>query len=194
MNTLRKAQAFSTARTALAWMAALIIALGMLTGTALPAVASAPAPDQSTAGYEIKFMQGMIDHHQMAVMTATICLEEAVHDELRAMCEEIIATQSQEIETMQMWLQDWYGISYEPAMSSSGMRTVERLAMLEGEEFEIAFMEMMIRHHEGAIKDASKCLQKAYHEELLSMCEAIIDAQQAEIEQMEAWLSEWYGL
>jgi uncharacterized protein (DUF305 family) len=95
---------------------------------------------------------------------------------------------------MQMWLQDWYGISYEPAMSPSGMRTVERLAALEGEEFEIAFMEMMIRHHEGAIKDASKCLQKAYHEELLSMCEAIIEAQQAEIEQMEAWLSEWYGL
>ncbi len=194
MNMLRKAQAFSTARTVMLLMAALIIALGVLVGTALPAYASAPAPDQSTAGYEIKFMQSMIDHHQMAVMTATICLEEAVHDELRAMCEEIVATQSQEIDTMQMWLQEWYGISYEPAMSPSGMRTVERLAALEGEEFEFAFMEMMIRHHEGAIKEASRCLQRAYHEDLLSMCEAIIEAQQAEIEQMEAWLSEWYGL
>jgi uncharacterized protein (DUF305 family) len=193
MNRQRNTRAPRTGRTVLVWMAALVVALSVLAGTALPAYATAPAPDQSTATYEIKFMQRMIDHHQMAVMTATMCLEEAVHEELRVTCEQIVATQSQEIETMQMWLQDWYGIPYEPAMSPSGMRTVERLAALEGEEFEIAFMEMMIRHHEGAIKEASKCLQKAYHEELLSMCEAIIDAQQAEIEQMEAWLSEWYG-
>ena len=32
------------------------------------------------------------------------------------MCQDIAANQTAEIETMQAWLQDWYGIAYEPDM------------------------------------------------------------------------------
>jgi uncharacterized protein (DUF305 family) len=157
-------------------------------------VASAPAPNASTARYEIKFMENMIDHHMMAVMTAELCVQKAIHEELRSLCEQIIATQSQEIETMQQWLSDWYGVTYEPQMKPADQKMVDRLASLGGGEFEIAFMEMMIEHHEGAIKAAEGCLKKAYHTELLELCEGIIEAQQAEIEQMETWLCEWYSI
>ena len=157
-------------------------------------VASAPAPNASTARYEIKFMEDMIDHHMMAVMTAEVCVQKAVHEELRSLCEQIIGTQSQEIETMQQWLSDWYGVTYEPQMKSGDQKMVGRLASLSGSDFEIAFMEMMIQHHEGAIKAAEGCLKKAYHTELLELCEGIIEAQQAEIEQMETWLCEWYSI
>jgi uncharacterized protein (DUF305 family) len=155
-------------------------------------IAGAPAPSSSAINFEIRFMQDMIDHHMMAVMTAEICLDAAVHEELVATCQEIIATQTQEIETMQAWLSDWYGITYAPMMNRGMMKEVERLEELEGAEFEIAFMEMMIRHHEGAIKEASRCTKKAYHADLLAMCEDIIQAQAAEIAQMENWLCEWY--
>jgi uncharacterized protein (DUF305 family) len=157
-------------------------------------VASAPAPNASTARYEIKFMEDMIDHHMMAVMTAEVCVQNAVHEELRSLCEQIIGTQSQEIETMQQWLSDWYGVTYEPQMKPGDQKMVDRLASLSGSDFEIAFMEMMIQHHEGAIKAAEGCLKKAYHTELLELCEGIIEAQQAEIEQMETWLCEWYSI
>ena len=70
-------------------------------------------PDASHAQsrYELRFMTEMIDHHAMAVEMGEMCLSRAVHPELLAMCQEIIAAQMQEIETMQAWLQDWYGVT-----------------------------------------------------------------------------------
>lgn len=133
----------------------------------------------------------MIDHHAMAVMMAEMCVEKAIHEDLRSMCEEIIATQSQEIALMQGWLQNWYGVSHEPEMKMDGMH---RLMKLDGEEFEIAFMEMMIRHHLGAIREGEKCLDNAFHQELLNLCANIIVTQSAEIEQMETWLCQWYAV
>lgn len=164
--------------------------LTLLLATA--AFGDAPASDTSTARYEITFLQSMIDHHAMAVETAELCMTRAIHEELRSMCEQIAATQSQEIEMMQSWLQDWYGITYEPQMTKQEMREMEQLASLYGAEFEIAFMEMMIRHHMGAIREASKCVDRVEHEELRTLCENIITTQAAEIEQMRTWLCQWY--
>jgi uncharacterized protein (DUF305 family) len=156
-------------------------------------IGAAPAPSPSAASFEQKFMTDMIDHHHMAVMMAEVCLEKAVHEELRTMCENIIATQSAEIQLMQTWLRDWYDTTYAPQMKPGMMREMERLAALSPTEFEIAFMEMMIRHHEAAIREGEKCVRKAYHEELISLCHDIIEAQSTEIAQMEEWLCAWYG-
>jgi len=135
----------------------------------------------------------MIDHHHMAVMMAEMCLGKAIHPELRSLCESIRTAQMAEIEEMQAWLQDWYGITYEPVMKPGDEQMMERLASLSGAEFEIAFMEMMIKHHEKAIKEGRHCLDKASHIELRELCESIITTQSAEIEQMQTWLCQWYG-
>jgi len=156
-------------------------------------IASAPAPSPSTANFEIKFMTGMIDHHQMAVMMAEMCIAKAIHPELRSLCEGIRTAQMAEIEEMQAWLQDWYGITYQPVMKPGDQQMMERLAALSGAEFEIAFMEMMIKHHEKAIKEGQHCLDKAYHAELRELCQNIITTQSAEIALMETWLCQWYG-
>lgn len=62
----------------------------------------------------------------MAVEMAEICVDKAVHEELRSLCKNINATQSQEIETMQTWLADWYSVSYEPQMAAGKMRECRR--------------------------------------------------------------------
>lgn len=156
--------------------------------------AAAPAPNTGTARFEVDFMEGMIDHHAMAVEMATICEAQAVHAELAELCTEIRVAQQQEIDTMQSWLQAWYGVSYAPEMSRGDMRRMEKLASLSGAEFEIAFMETMIRHHAQAIREASTCLERAYHTELLDLCENIIVAQTMEIQLMRTWLCDWYGI
>ena len=84
-------------------------------------------------------------------------------------------------------------ITYEPVMKPGDEQMMERLASLSGAEFEIAFMEMMIKHHEKAIKEGRHCLDKAYHPELRELCENIIRTQSAEIAQMQTWLCQWYG-
>lgn len=65
------------------------------------------------------------------------------------------------------------------------------LADLEGEAREKAFLELMIEHHQGAV-DMSQLVLDAPHPEVQAFAQDIIDAQEAEIVQMQAWLAEWY--
>ncbi len=176
----------------LAWFGSALFVLGIL--AAKPSAAEEPAPHAGIARYEIRFLQNMIDHHQMAVVTSMLCQERAVHDDLRRLCEGIEATQTAEIEQMQAWLSEWYGIEYEPEMSRRMEREMMMLAELEGEDFEIAFMEMMIEHHAGAITSGERCVMRAYHAELIELCENIVITQQMEIKIMEDWLCDWYDI
>ena len=169
----------------------LTVLAAMFAVVVAPVSADAPAPDRQTAKYEIRFMENMIDHHAMAVMMAEMCLEKAVHPELISTCQNIIATQSQEIQEMQSWLSDWYGISYEPDMSMGGMNGHMKK---DAAQFEVWFMKRMISHHAQAIKEAESCLENAYHNELKGLCQNIIVTQSQEIDQMQTWLCEWYGV
>lgn len=158
-------------------------------------VADQPAPNKSAAKYEVQFMENMIDHHSMALEMARICLTNAVHPELRTMCEQVIAAQQEEISMLQSWLGDWYGVDrYQPTMTAGEMKQMEQLRALSGAEFEITFMRQLIQHHQQAIRMAATCTKRASHPDLVDMCEEIIEAQAAEITQLRAWLCEWYGL
>jgi uncharacterized protein (DUF305 family) len=70
---------------------------------------------------------------------------------------------------------------------------VEALSALSGDEFEIAFLDAMIPHHQSAVEMATIALERAQRPETKAAAQAIIDAQDAEIAQMTAWLNEWHG-
>lgn len=180
---------FLSSQFRLMWQA--LALLLVLTGTAS---AAAPAPEPATARYEVDFMQDMIDHHAMATMMATTCESKAVHAELRELCTDIRISQQQEIAQMQGWLQSWYGIRYQPQMKPGDMRRMERMAQLPPAEYEVEFMQSMIRHHRIAIRRASVCLDRAAHPELVNLCADIIQVQLDEIRMMESWLCQWYGI
>jgi uncharacterized protein (DUF305 family) len=175
---------------------AVALASGAMTGIGVagapPAVADAPAGLEQTARFEVDFLIDMIDHHAMAVGLAETCLENATHEELSSLCQSILETQQQEIQQMQTWLSDWYGITHVPQMTEGDMRSMEKLAGLSGAAFEIRFMESMIRHHWRAVGEAEKCFDNAEHQELIELCSNIRDTQLAEIVQMQTWLEEWY--
>lgn len=67
---------------------------------------------------------------------------------------------------------------------------------LEGkssDDFDKAFIEEMVAHHEGAISMAKLAKDNANHQEIKDLADAIISAQTEEISFMETWLEEWYG-
>lgn len=68
----------------------------------------------------------------------------------------------------------------------------DSLAELHGEEFDIAFMSMMIEHHRGAVEKSAWILEQS-GQQLREAAEAIIDSQEEEIDTMRAWLQQWYG-
>ena len=64
-------------------------------------------------------------------------------------------------------------------------------ALRDVADFDCAFMEMMIPHHEGAIRMARAELRSGIHAELRRMSENIIDSQSFEIRQMKRFQSQW---
>jgi len=67
-------------------------------------------------------------------------------------------------------------------------------AMLEGktgDDFDEAFLQGMIPHHQGAIDMAVAAKASAKHDEIKRMADAIISAQQQEIDQMNQWMKDW---
>ena len=62
-----------------------------------------------------------------------------------------------------------------------------------GEEFDHAFLDEMILHHEGATAMAEEVLKKSKRPELRKLAEDIIRAQKKEIEMMREWGQTWFG-
>lgn len=67
----------------------------------------------------------------------------------------------------------------------------EQLKGLTGDEFDKAFIDEMINHHQGAIDMANLTGSNAKHDEVKKLGQDIISAQTNEIEMMKKWQSEW---
>lgn len=79
-------------------------------------------------------------------------------------------------------------------MDPMDMSMDDMSGMLEGktgDDFDKAFLEGMIPHHQGAIDMAKAAQTSAKHQEIKNMANQIISAQQREITQMERWQKAW---
>lgn len=97
------------------------------------------------------------------------------------------------VSTLVLWI--WIGHAVNMPMNHDPMQMsmADMWAMLEGktwDELDKAFLEWMIPHHQWAI-DMAEYLVNAKNPELKQMWVEIIEAQQAEIDQMNQWLVQW---
>ena len=84
-------------------------------------------------------------------------------------------------------------VSGEHTMNSSMASMLDDLKKRSGEERDVAFLEGMIVHHQGAIEMAKVVSQSTKRPELKQMAEVIISAQTTEIATMQDWLKVWFG-
>ena len=76
-------------------------------------------------------------------------------------------------------------------MGSKGM--ARQMVMENGKYSDKAFIDAMVRHHQGAIAMARVALKNAEHEEIKELSRNIISSQQAEIEELKAIKKEEFG-
>ena len=74
-------------------------------------------------------------------------------------------------------------------MSMAVMNT--ELENKTGDDFDKAFIEMMIEHHQGAVDMAILAKTRAKHDEIKTLSQDIISAQTNEISQMQQWQMDW---
>ncbi len=164
---------------------------------------------------DVRFMQGMIVHHQQAVEMSQLVADRTNNEDVIAIASKILASQADEIEFMNEWLETRDEMTVMVGMSDmeghdmmdhsnhtmvdhsqmAGMATPEQMAALaaaEGTEFDRLFLTLMIAHHEGAIDMVEELLRQpgsAADPILFRFVGDIENDQSSEIERMTAILT-----
>ncbi len=150
---------------------------------------------------DVAFMQHMIVHHQQAVAITSLVSERTNTPEIVTVAGRISASQDDEMAFMREWLDGrgaphaMAGMSHANHATMAGMASPEdlaRLATLQGTEFDRLFLELMVKHHEGAltmVKDLLALPGTAADPRLFDFTSEVTNDQGTEIERMNAVLA-----
>jgi uncharacterized protein (DUF305 family) len=147
------------------------------------------------------FIEQMIPHHEGAIEMAKLAQERSKRPEILTLAKAIVQSQSQEIVQMQTWYKNWYGIEV-PVNVNAGMgmgRGMMHGGMMGGQtadieslkntaNFDEAFLQEMIPHHQMAVMMTQMLLSGTNRPEMKKLGQDIITAQNAEIALMRSWL------
>jgi uncharacterized protein (DUF305 family) len=108
---------------------------------------------------DVRFMQGMIAHHAQAIYMSRLAAGRGANPRVLKFANKIDQSQQAEIRLMQDWLvankQSAPDTGSWRTMSMPGMLTATQLKTLDaatGVEFDRQFLNLMIQHHNGALR------------------------------------------
>ncbi len=154
--------------------------------------------------FDLQFIDQMVMHHEGAIMSSEMMISDSERPELRKLAASIQKSQSEQIDQMQAWREDWYP----DAERSFGMMDPTRMEemmgggqmenmmggsmqeMMGADATDEMFLRMMIPHHQTAVDMSEKALKDAEHPKLKDLARKIKDEQSAEIELMQGYLDE----
>jgi uncharacterized protein (DUF305 family) len=159
------------------------------------------------ADYDLRFIDGMLMHHQGAVNMAEEALSKSQRPEIKKLAQDIITAQNREISQMKEWRTAWYPkadstpMAYHSQMGHMmAMTDKQKQAMMMSmdlgtgdAEFDLRFINAMVPHHDGALVMAKDALSKSQRPEVKKLAQDILTSQQQEIEQMNQWRKDWYN-
>ncbi|HRN96127.1 MAG TPA: DUF305 domain-containing protein [Candidatus Levybacteria bacterium] len=154
------------------------------------------------------FIQQMIPHHEDAIIISKLAEQHAQRPEIQQLAKTIIADQSNEIHEMEELYKKWYnknlpqghsdmhhhGVSESSEMHMGMIGTNDDITrMTESEDFDKAYIEHMIPHHQMAVMMADLVKAGTTRGEIKTRANTIITAQTKEIDQMRTWYQSWYN-
>jgi uncharacterized protein (DUF305 family) len=168
----------------------------------------APTADSVAAG----FSRDMSRHHLQGVEMANLALQRSTDPEVTRLAFDIAETQQNQVGRMQGWLALWglppTGGETMAWMASGahaghdaaavdgglmpGMATEEELARLRGlsgTEFDVEFLRLMIRHHQGGREMSEYTAEHAAVPAVAGLAGTIAETQTAEVTTMERMLT-----
>ncbi len=148
------------------------------------------------------FIEQMIPHHEGAIAMANLALEKAKRPEIKTLAQAIIGAQESENQQMKSWYKNWFGKDVPKGsammggmMSQGGMHmggSEDLTALRNAEDFDKAFIEQMIPHHQMAIMMANMLESGSNQPEMQQLAKNITSSQAKEIQQMQGWYATWY--
>ncbi|MFC7340990.1 DUF305 domain-containing protein [Saccharopolyspora griseoalba] len=188
---------------------------GMLLGDASSDESQQQA--QQPTAVDVGFAQDMSLHHQQAVTMATLARERATTVEVRQLAFDIETNQRNQIGRMQGWLSLWdrpghpdgplmqwmksghdHGEHATTPMATGGalmpgMATSEEMSRLQatsGPEFDVYFLQLMLRHHRGGAPMAKSGAAHAGVPAVRALADNMLGSQGSEMKLMTTMLEQ----
>ncbi|GAB3337362.1 DUF305 domain-containing protein [Micromonospora halotolerans] len=186
------------------------VVVGLLLGYAgglLTPTLTRPGDNSAEAG----FARDMTSHHAQAVAMGLLAFRQGQDPEVRQIGGDIATGQQGEIGTMQTWLRSWKldPTGDQPPMAwmsdgsglvknglMPGMATPEEMAKLRGatgREFDVLFLQMMIRHHVGGVHMIDGILDQGHDDDVLAVAQVMKNTQQKDLANLSAALKRLGG-
>jgi uncharacterized protein (DUF305 family) len=166
----------------------------------------------SDGSVDAGFARDMSTHHQQAVTMAGFERDHTSNPNLKLLAYDVEDTQSFEIGEMQGWLDTW-GLDRSTSRAQMtwmgghvhlgadnlmpGMATADqlnRLQTLQGTALDIAFLQLLIHHHQGGIPMERYAAEHAKQPYVRHLAQAMMAAQSSEIVSMEQTLRQLGGV
>ena len=180
-------------------------ALGMLTQRGVGAGAGAQSEGDPV---DIGFAQDMSVHHRQAVLMAGMARDRSTDPVIQSLAFDIETSQLEQVGRMQGWLSLWNaaplptgrymtwmpdtsmpGMTHSSGHGTEGLATMpgmaspadlEQLRAASGAQFDVLFLQLMLRHHQGGVPMATYAAEHAETAQLRNLAEKIVISQGAE--------------
>ncbi|QQQ75442.1 DUF305 domain-containing protein [Saccharothrix sp. 6-C] len=191
--------------------------LGAAVGLLIKLPGSDSAATPAADSVDVGFSQDMAMHHLQAVQMANIARDRTADGNIRSFAFDVSSTQLEQVGRMKGWLMLWgqpeqplqgrhmawmtadgeHGHSATAATSAGspmpGMATSEELAelrSLSGVEFDVYFLQLMLRHHRGGTSMVRYAVDHAGEHAVRTLAESMLKSQASESEYMERLIAE----
>lgn len=148
-------------------------------------------PALAQSDQDRRFADAMTKHHRDGIEMARMAVEKAVHEELRALARKMIDEEQRDIDEMQSLRGSDPQTPMDVIMKMPGMmpevemeRDMARLRAATGNAFDIAFTEVMPKHHQGGITMANDEVRDGQLEAMKNVARRIASSQSEERAQM----------
>jgi uncharacterized protein (DUF305 family) len=210
-------------RSALRTVLLAVIAVGLvLLGGGLAValgIGRSSTPTPTAESVDAGFSRDMARHHVQGVEMANLVAERSDDPEIEMLAFDISSTQTNQAGRMQGWLalwglpltggtpMSWMGTAAHAGHDMAGMDTGENglmpgmatedelanLRKLSGTEFDVEFLRLMIRHHQGGKDMAQYAAEHAEFAAVRDLARSIVQSQTAETTTMATMLAERGG-
>lgn len=170
----------------------------------------------ASGSVDVGFCQDMAVHHLQGVQMANTALSRSVDPEIRQLAFDIASTQLEQVGRMKGWLMLWNeheqsttgvymawmndaGIHGHGATTATpgkplmpGMATTEeltKLRQLSGRDFDVFFLQLMLRHHTGGAPMADYASTRAGQSVVRVLADNMLKSQTSETDLMKGYLA-----
>jgi uncharacterized protein (DUF305 family) len=140
------------------------------------------------ARIDLRYVNGMIAHHQAAIYLAEQAILQTNRPEIRELAHTIISVDTADIASLYASKKSWY---------NDNRKVTEYSKINLGgsdDKFDLRFLNALLIHHDQAIITARELQTKSTRTEALNIADNVITSLTAGIQTLTTWRESWYGI